>query len=149
MSAAHAQSLTGVSPFANNFMHAGMVALDGQKMSKSLGNLVFVSKLRASGVDPMAIRLTLLQHHYRSDWEWFASELDLATTKLGKWRSAFTQPAGAPNVVSNLIAILQQDLDTPAAIALVDEWVAATLNGEVSEPTQAMANAVDALLGII
>jgi len=149
MSAAHAQSLTGVSPFANNFMHAGMVALDGQKMSKSLGNLVFVSKLRASGVDPMAIRLTLLQHHYRSDWEWFASELELATTKLANWRSALNKPAGAPNVVSELIAILQQDLDTPAAIALVDEWVAATLNGEASEPAQAMANAVDALLGII
>jgi len=97
----------------------------------------------------MAIRLTLLQHHYRSDWEWFASELELATTKLANWRSALNKPAGAPNVVSELIAILQQDLDTPAAIALVDEWVAATLNGEASEPAQAMANAVDALLGII
>jgi len=149
MSAAHAQSLTGVSPFARNFMHAGMVALDGEKMSKSLGNLVFVSKLRAAGVDPMAIRLTLLQHHYRSDWEWFASELELAITKLAKWRSALRQAQGAPNVVSDLIAILQQDLDTPAAIALVDEWVAKTHLGEASEPTQAMANAVDALLGII
>ena len=149
MSAAHAQSLTGVSPFARNFMHAGMVALDGEKMSKSLGNLVFVSKLRAAGVDPMAIRLTLLQHHYRSDWEWFAGELELAISKLAKWRSAFRQAQGAPNVVSDLIAILQQDLDTPAAIALVDEWVAKTHLGEASEPTQAMANAVDALLGII
>ena len=130
-------------------MHAGMVALDGEKMSKSLGNLVFVSKLRAAGVDPIAIRLTLLQHHYRSDWEWFASELELAITKLAKWRSALRQAQGAPNVVSDLIAILQQDLDTPAAIALVDEWVAATHLGEDSEPTQAMANAVDALLGII
>ena len=149
MSAAHAQSLTGVSPFAKNFMHAGMVALDGEKMSKSLGNLVFVSKLRAAGVDPMAIRLTLLQHHYRSDWEWFAGELELAISKLAKWRSAFRQAQGAPNVVSDLIAILQQDLDTPTAIALVDEWVAKTHLGEASEPTQAMANAVDALLGII
>ena len=149
MSAAHAQSLTGVSPFATNFMHAGMVALDGQKMSKSLGNLVFVSKLRTSGVDPMAIRLTLLQHHYRSDWEWFASELELATTKLAMWRRALRQSQGAINVVAELMSILQQDLDTPSAIALVDEWVAATLSGEDSEPTGAMANAVDALLGII
>jgi len=130
-------------------MHAGMVALDGEKMSKSLGNLVFVSKLRAAGVDPMAIRLTLLQHHYGSDWEWFAGELELAISKLAKWRSAFRQAQGAPNVVSDLIAILQQDLDTPTAIALVDEWVAKTHLGEASEPTQAMANAVDALLGII
>ena len=149
MSAAHAQSLTGVSPFATNFMHAGLVALDGQKMSTSLGNLVFVSKLRTSGVDPMALRLTLLQHHYRSDWEWFASELELATTKLAMWRRALRQSQGAINVVAELMSILQQDLDTPSAIALVDEWVAATLSGEDSEPTGAMANAVDALLGII
>ena len=138
-----------MSPFATNFMHAGMVALDGQKMSKSLGNLVFVSKLRTSGVDPMAIRLTLLQHHYRSDWEWFASELELATTKLAMWRRALRQSQGAINVVAELMSILQQDLDTPSAIALVDEWVAATLSGEDSEPTGTMANAVDALLGII
>lgn len=149
MSAAHAQSLTEVSPFANHFMHAGMVALDGEKMSKSLGNLVFVSKLRATGVDPMAIRLTLLQHHYRSDWEWFDSELELATIKLANWRKAFSQSRGAINVVPDLIAVLQRDLDTPRAIAVIDDWVSATLAGETSEPTGVMASAVDALLGII
>jgi len=149
MSAAHAQSLTGVSPFANNFMHAGMVALDGEKMSKSLGNLVFISKLRSSGTDPMAIRLTLLAHHYRSDWEWFADELALATTKLESWRKAFSQVNGAMNVVQQIANELQHDLDTPAAIAIVDNWVAATLSGDTSEPTNIMASAVDALLGII
>jgi L-cysteine:1D-myo-inositol 2-amino-2-deoxy-alpha-D-glucopyranoside ligase len=149
MSAAHAQSLTGVSPFANNFMHAGMVALDGEKMSKSLGNLVFISKLRASGTDPMAIRLTLLAHHYRSDWEWFADELALATTKLESWRKAFSQGNGAMNVVQQITSALQQDLDTPAAIAMIDDWVAATLSGDTSEPTNIMVSAVDALLGII
>lgn len=149
MSAAHAQSLTGVLPFAENFMHAGMVSLNGEKMSKSLGNLVFVSKLRAAGIDPMAIRLTLLHHHYRSDWEWFADELELATAKLAQWRMALRQTHGANNVVAELMAILQQDLDTPAAIARIDDWVAATLDGEASEPTETMAEAVDALLGII
>jgi L-cysteine:1D-myo-inositol 2-amino-2-deoxy-alpha-D-glucopyranoside ligase len=149
MSAAHAQSLTGVSPFANNFMHAGMVALDGEKMSKSLGNLVFISKLRDSGTDPMAIRLTLLAHHYRSDWEWFADELAHATTKLASWRKAFSQGNGAHNVVQQIASALQQDLDTPAAIAVVDNWVAQTLLGDTSEPTNVMASAVDALLGII
>lgn len=149
MSAAHAQSLTGVLPFAENFMHAGMVSLNGEKMSKSLGNLVFVSKLRAAGIDPMAIRLTLLHHHYRSDWEWFVDELELATAKLAQWRMALRQTHGANNVVAELIAILQQDLDTPAAIARIDDWVAATLDGEASEPTETMAEAVDALLGII
>lgn len=149
MSAAHAQSLTGVSPFANNFMHAGMVALDGEKMSKSLGNLVFISKLRASGTDPMAIRLTLLAHHYRSDWEWFADELAHATTKLASWRKAFSKGNGAKNVVQQMVSALQQDLDTPTAIAIVDDWVSQTLSGDASEPTNVMASAVDALLGII
>ncbi len=149
MSAAHAQSLTGVSPFASNFMHAGMVALNGEKMSKSLGNLVFVSKLRAAGVDPMAIRLTLLQHHYRSDWEWFAAELDLASAKLSDWRQALAQATGAANVVSEITAALIQDLDTPSAIAIVDAWVASTNSGETVEPTDAMVTAVDALLGIV
>ena len=149
MSAAHAQSLTGVSPFATNFMHAGMVALDGEKMSKSLGNLVFISKLRASGTDPMAIRLTLLAHHYRSDWEWFADELAHATTKLESWRKAFSQSNGAKNVVQQIANALQHDLDTPAAIAIIDNWVAQTLSGDTSEPTNVMAGAVDALLGII
>lgn len=149
MSAAHAQSLTGKSPFANNFMHAGMVALNGEKMSKSLGNLVFVSKLRAAGTDPMAIRLTLLQHHYRSDWEWFDTELELSTTKLEQWRQAFSRSGGAKNVVTELTAALLHDLDTPAAVAIVDGWVAATLSGDDTEPTQTTASAVDALLGVI
>ena len=149
MSAAHAQSLTGKSPFANNFMHAGMVALNGEKMSKSLGNLVFVSKLRAAGTDPMAIRLTLLQHHYRSDWEWFDAELELSTTKLEQWRQAFRRSGGAKNVVTELTLALLNDLDTPAAVAIVDGWVAATLSGDDTEPTQTTASAVDALLGVI
>ena len=149
MSAAHAQSLTGVSPFASNFMHAGMVALDGEKMSKSLGNLVFISKLRDSGTDPMAIRLTLLAHHYRSDWEWFADDLAHATIKLESWRKAFSQSNGAKNVVQQIVSALQHDLDTPTAIAIIDDWVAQTLSGDTSEPTNVMASAVDALLGII
>jgi L-cysteine:1D-myo-inositol 2-amino-2-deoxy-alpha-D-glucopyranoside ligase len=149
MSAAHAQSLTGESPFASNFMHAGMVALNGEKMSKSLGNLVFVSKLRAAGTDPMAIRLTLLQHHYRSDWEWFDAELELSTTKLAHWRQALSQRSGAKNVVTELTVALLDDLDTPVAVSIVDNWVAETLSGDNTEPTQGMASAVDALLGII
>ena len=149
MSAAHAQSLTDVAPFADNFMHAGMVSLDGEKMSKSLGNLVFVSKLRAAGVDPMAIRLTLLQHHYRSDWEWQDVELEQATAKLATWRDAFSRPAGSPDVVMEVIAALRQDLDTPGAIALIDQWVSASNSGDTSAPTAPMVTAVDALLGII
>lgn len=149
MSAAHAQSLTGLKPFAKNFMHAGMVALAGEKMSKSLGNLVFVSKLRAAGVDPMAIRLTLLAHHYRSDWEWQDSELEQATEKLAIWRQAFLRSAGPPDATLELLAALRDDLDTPTAIAIIDNWVASSNAGDTSAPTSSMVAAVDALLGII
>ena len=149
MSAAHAESATGQKPFANTFMHAGMVSLDGEKMSKSLGNLVFVSKLRAQGVDPMAIRLVLLSHHYRSDWEWFDSELEVAKERLNRWRLVFACPLGAPSPVVEIIAKLGTDLDTPGAIEVMDAWVMKTLDGDVSESTEPVAIAVDAILGIV
>lgn len=148
MSAAHAESLTGV-PFAESFMHAGMVSLNGEKMSKSLGNLVFVSKLRAQGVDPMAIRLVLLSHHYRSDWEWFDSELDIAQERLNNWRDAFATQSCAPSPVAAIVGILANDLDTPGAIDLIDAWAQETLLGNGSDSTNAVATAVDALLGIV
>jgi L-cysteine:1D-myo-inositol 2-amino-2-deoxy-alpha-D-glucopyranoside ligase len=149
MSAAHAESLTGTKPFAQTFMHAGMVSLDGEKMSKSLGNLVFVSKLRAQGIDPIAIRLVLLSHHYRSDWEWFDSELEVAQERLQTWRRAFASPIGAPSPVTKMVTALSSDLDTPTAIELVDDWAKRTLSGNNSEPTNSVADAVDAILGIV
>ena len=149
MSAAHAESLTGEKPFANTFMHAGMVSLDGEKMSKSLGNLVFVSKLRAHGIDPMAIRLVILSHHYRSDWEWFDSELSTAQERLANWRKALNQAKGAANPVTDIVTTLANDLDTPTALAVVDEWAKRTLAGDQSAATAPVATAIDAILGIV
>jgi len=149
MSAAHAESLTGDKPFAQTFMHAGMVSLDGEKMSKSLGNLVFVSKLRAQGIDPMEIRLVLLSHHYRSDWEWFDSALEVAQARLQTWRMAFASPLGAKSPVTKMVNALSNDLDTPTAVELVDDWAKRTLSGDTSEPTTSVADAVNAMLGII
>jgi L-cysteine:1D-myo-inositol 2-amino-2-deoxy-alpha-D-glucopyranoside ligase len=77
--------------FARVYAHAGMVSYQGEKMSKSLGNLVFVSRLRADGVDPMAIRMVLLAHHYRSDWEWTEAGLGDAQARLDRWRSALSR----------------------------------------------------------
>ena len=74
--------------FARVYAHAGMVGLDGEKMSKSLGNLVFVSRLLDGGEDPMAVRLALLAHHYRADWEWTESGLAQARRRLVRWRAA-------------------------------------------------------------
>ncbi len=153
MSAAHAQSATGVTPFARTFMHTGMVWLDGHKMSKSLGNLVFVSKLTASGVDPMAIRLAILAHSYCEEWEWTDTGLEEATKRLELWRTAFAK-GGASNDYAKRVAVaLANDLDTPSALKLVDEWATEMLADEPSDSanannTQQMALTIDALLGI-
>lgn len=150
MSAAHAETATGEQPFAKAFMHTGMVALNGEKMSKSLGNLVFVSKLTAAGIDPMAIRLTILNNHYRSEWEWFDSSLDTAVARLERWRSALAQSAGAPDITHLIGEALTNDLDTPRVIGLIDEWAHATLNGDSSDEAspKVLATTIDALLGI-
>jgi L-cysteine:1D-myo-inositol 2-amino-2-deoxy-alpha-D-glucopyranoside ligase len=149
MSAAHAESLTGAKPFAQTYMHAGMVSLDGEKMSKSLGNLVFVSKLRQQGIDPMAIRLVLLSHHYRSDWEWFDAELEVAQERLRSWRAAFSQELGAISPIAQIVSAMSTDLDTPKALQVVDDWASDTLAGAGSVPTLGVAQAVDAIFGII
>ena len=86
--AVHAEALTATKPFARAYVHAAMIGLDGEKMSKSRGNLVFVSRLRQSGVDPMVIRLALLAHHYREDWEWTDDDLPRAECRLARWRAA-------------------------------------------------------------
>lgn len=150
MSAAHAQSATG-KEFARTYVHTGMVSLDGQKMSKSLGNLVFVSKLLAQNVDPMAIRLTILANHYRSDWEWFDESLAAATQRLKLWREAFTYQSGASDVSVQVMAALSNDLDTPTALGIIDDWAEQTISestGDTDSPNQ-MRKTVDALLGII
>ncbi len=88
MSASQAQVAFDAFPFARAYVHTGMVGLDGEKMSKSLGNLVLVSRLRDQGHDPMAVRLALLAHHYRSDWSWTDDDLPAAEKRLDRWRDA-------------------------------------------------------------
>jgi L-cysteine:1D-myo-inositol 2-amino-2-deoxy-alpha-D-glucopyranoside ligase len=129
MCAGHAQVADPSARFAKAYAHAGMVAYDGEKMSKSLGNLVFVSALRNSDVDPMAIRLVLLRHHYRSDWEWVDAELWDAVDTVAAWRRALALGSGAPAapVVTEVLAALADDLDAPRAVAAVQAWVDATL----------------------
>src|SRR6202012_1435049 len=91
MSASHTRVAYAGEPghaFARVYAHAGMVGLDGEKMSKSLGNLVFVSRLVADGEDPMAVRLALLAHHYHDDWEWTEAGLAAARHRPFHWRTA-------------------------------------------------------------
>ncbi|MDN5892605.1 MAG: cysteine--1-D-myo-inosityl 2-amino-2-deoxy-alpha-D-glucopyranoside ligase [Nocardioides sp.] len=138
--------------FAKIYAHAGMVAYDGEKMSKSKGNLVFVSTLRHSDVDSMAVRLTMLRHHYRSDWEWTNDELVASVDTLKEWRKALAQGTGAPAapVVAEVLEALADDLDAPRATAAVDAWVVATQAGaaEDSEAGSTIRTLLDAALGL-
>jgi L-cysteine:1D-myo-inositol 2-amino-2-deoxy-alpha-D-glucopyranoside ligase len=138
--------------FAQAYLHSGMVGLDGEKMSKSKGNLVFVSALRESGVDPMVIRLALLGHHYRDDWEWSDELLVSARGRLNRWREAVRLPAGlnADEVLVQLRAALAQDLDAPAALAAVDAWAGASMaiDSDDADAPALVARACEALLGV-
>jgi L-cysteine:1D-myo-inositol 2-amino-2-deoxy-alpha-D-glucopyranoside ligase len=151
MSASVAKLATG-KDFARAYLHSGMVALDGEKMSKSRGNLVFVSALRRSGVDPMAIRLALLDHHYRDDWEWTPGLLAAAEERLVRWREAVRLDAGVDGeaLVQQVRAALADDLDAPAALAAVDAWAGASsvVEGDDAYAPALVAQVCDALLGV-
>ena len=146
MCAAEARVATG-QPFAKVFLHTGMVGLHGEKMSKSLGNLVFVSRLLADGTDPMAIRLVLLANHYHADGEYGPEALAEAVARLAKWRTAVAKPgADAAATIAAVRSALRNDLDAPAALAAIDAWADAT--GEDAAASALVRDAVDALLGV-
>ena len=136
MSASHARVALEPGAFARHYAHAGMVRLDGEKMSKSLGNLVFVSRLLADGHDPMAVRLAILAHHYRDDWDWTAAGLAAAEDRLARWREAVRVAGAAASlpaaeaVLAGVRERLADDLDAPGALAVVDGWADDVLGGD-------------------
>jgi L-cysteine:1D-myo-inositol 2-amino-2-deoxy-alpha-D-glucopyranoside ligase len=152
MSASEAHVLTGSWPFARHYVHAGMVGLDGEKMSKSKGNLVFVSTLREQGHDPMALRLALLAHHYRTDWEWTDDDLPSAQARLARWPSAVSRNGGpSPDaVLAARRRHLADALAAPGALTAVDHWVTAAAAGAGTDAGApgVVSRAVNALLGI-
>jgi L-cysteine:1D-myo-inositol 2-amino-2-deoxy-alpha-D-glucopyranoside ligase len=152
MGAAEAQRVTREYPFARHYVHSGMVSWQGHKMSKSRGNLVFVSSLRNEGVDPMAIRLALLAHHYRSDWTWTPHGLEGATERLARWRAAAMLPTGpeAQTTLARVREVLADDLRTPSALDALDTWshAALTKGGEDPAAPALIAQVADSLLGV-
>ena len=160
MSASHVRSLTsgagsGAANCAHAHVHAGMVALDGHKMSKSRGNLELVSRLRATGADPMAVRLAILAHHYREDWEWHQADLAAGAARLARWRDAVSGNGGpaALDTLAEIRASVADDLDAPRALRAVDAWCGAVEAGDPAGTWEdgapgVVARAVDALLGI-
>ena len=114
---AQSEAATGL-PFSKHWMHQAMVRMDGEKMSKSLGNLVFVSDLRKE-FDPISIRLGLLNFHYRDSWEWSEEIMGLASSRLNRWKRA-GEGTGA---LENVRRLLDNDLDTPGALEAIDDAV--------------------------
>jgi L-cysteine:1D-myo-inositol 2-amino-2-deoxy-alpha-D-glucopyranoside ligase len=152
MSASQGQVATGQRPFAAAYVHAGMVGLNGEKMSKSQGNLVFVSALRTAGTESGAIRLALLADHYRSDRDWTPWLLSRAEDRLARWRHAVGLDTGpeAGQLLADVRSRLAGDLDTPAALEAVDEWAeeASVGVGSDSAAPGRVRDLVDALLGV-
>ena len=175
MSASHARvAFADPNAFARRYVHAGMVRLDGEKMSKSLGNLVFVSGLLEGGADPMAVRLAIMANRYRHDWDWTAAGLARAQERLGRWRAAAGRALAVPDapgpqttwpaahdtavpdagvVLGEVRARIADDRDAPGALAVVDYWAARVNEARVLPPgsaagAAAIRDTVDALLGV-
>lgn len=145
---AQSEAATGTT-FVRHWMHAGMVAYEGTKMSKSLGNLVFVSELSKTA-DPRAIRLALMGHHYRDDWEWFDTDIGAASSLLDEMLAAVAAERGpdpAP-FAARVRAALDDDLDAPSArAALVDLARAISAGGDDASAPTVLAE-LGALVGI-
>lgn len=149
MSAAQGKILEG-REFARHYVHAGMIGLDGEKMSKSKGNLVFVSKLIAQGVDPMVIRVALLSHHYRADHMWTHDEIFRAEIFVDRLRVALSKPEVAPTqeLITHIINSLSRDLDTPDVFRSLHLWVEESLEGSQGGCAGELSRTLDALLGV-
>jgi L-cysteine:1D-myo-inositol 2-amino-2-deoxy-alpha-D-glucopyranoside ligase len=149
MSAAQSAAINGA-PFSFSFVNTGMVGLDGEKMSKSKGNLVFVSKLLTDGVDPMVIRYALLGGHYSSDRMWTDDLLEHALSEVSAIRSALSREVVAETlpVVQSIANFMADDLDTVSALNAIVQWSKATQAGETGGSAGELSRAMDLLLGL-
>ena len=136
--------------FAESYIHAGMIGLDGEKMSKSKGNLIFVSKLIREGVDPMVIRWALLSGHYQQDREWSTQLLERAKDEVMLVRSALSrsETADASSLVNNLIKDLSDNLNTPKALSEIVDWSLESNKIATSNHSGLVSRAIDSLLGL-
>ena len=145
---AQSESLTG-KPFVTHWMHSRMVNYDGEKMSKSLGNLVFVDELLKTA-DPRAIRLALLRHHYRHPFEWYHTDLEEGTALLHRLLAAAARPSGPdPRAYAQRVRdAIDDDLDTPHALDALDDLASAILSGGDDSSAHTVLCELGALLGV-
>jgi L-cysteine:1D-myo-inositol 2-amino-2-deoxy-alpha-D-glucopyranoside ligase len=149
MSAAQSAVMTG-QPFSRHYVHAGMIGLNGEKMSKSLGNLVFVSQLISEGVSPMAIRWALLNRNYRQDAMWSESILAQSISSIDRLQLNLAKMEVAPTdaVITEIIKALSEDIDTERALRVVENWMDNTESGQSGGNAGELSRALDTLLGI-
>lgn len=149
MSAAQSRSING-QRFARSYVHAGMIGLDGEKMSKSLGNLVFVSKLISSGVNPAAIRWALMDHPYSNDLMWSDSLTQKASVDIERLQLNLARMEVAPtdSVIQETLDALSNNLDTPRVLASIKTWMDETEAGVTGGVAGELSRALDTLLGI-
>lgn len=149
MTAVQAQAITG-RPFSSVYVHTGMIGLNGEKMSKSRGNLIFVSNLLNDGIDPNVIRIALIQRHYSEDTIWSDATLQSAQIFLDRLRNnlAREEVAATDPIIANVVLALANNLDTPRVFALLDSWCEKTENGETAGNAGELSRALDLLLGL-
>ena len=136
--------------FANNYVHSAMIHLDGEKMSKSKGNLVFVSKLLSQGFDPMVIRWALLSGHYQQDRSWSDELLQKSTSEVSLLRSALAQSevAETKELIQSIISDLANNLDTPAALNRLIAWAKSSQSSPKVNESGLVSRGIDSLLGL-
>ena len=149
MSAAQSRSINN-QRFARSYVHAGMIGLDGEKMSKSLGNLVFVSKLISAGINPAAIRWALMGHPYLSDLMWSDSLIQKASIDIERLQLNLARMEVAPtdSVIEKILDALSNNLDTPSVLASITTWMDETEAGVTGGVAGELSRALDTLLGI-
>ena len=136
--------------FANNYVHSAMIHLDGEKMSKSKGNLVFVSKLLSRGIDPMVIRWALLSGHYQQDRSWSDELMQKSTSEVSLLRSALAQSevAETKELIQSIISDLANNLDTPAALNRLIAWAKSSQSSPKVNESGLVSRGIDSLLGL-
>ena len=145
---AQSEALTG-QPFVRHWLHSAMVAYEGEKMSKSLGNLVFISDLRKVA-DPRAIRLALMHHHYRSGFEWHDTDIQDGTALLHRLVAAAAETAGPDPTpfAAQVRGAIDNDLDAPKALEALGEFADAILSGGSDPASPAVLIELCQLIGV-
>ena len=149
MTAVQSESVTG-KPFASAYVHAGMIGLDGEKMSKSRGNLIFVSQMLREGIEPSAIRVALMLDHYQHDRMWHPSKIEVSTTLISRLRQSLAREDVAPTtpVIQEMLDALADNVDTPKVFSILRKWCERTEAGETGGVAGELSRALDGYLGL-